>query len=57
MEALTRPPSTAAARYDKAMAADVDEPGVRAFSLQSLDLKSDPPRWRLNLRRCAIRCP
>lgn len=34
---------------DKRLAATVDEPGVRAFLLQSLDLKSDPPRWKLNL--------
>jgi esterase len=27
----------------------VDEASLRAFFLQSLDLKSDPPRWRLNL--------
>lgn len=27
----------------------VDDPGVRAFLLQSLDLKSDPKAWRLNL--------
>ncbi len=25
------------------------DPALRAFFLQSLDLKSDPPRWRLNL--------
>jgi pimeloyl-ACP methyl ester carboxylesterase len=27
----------------------VDDPGVRAFLLQSLDLKGQYPRWRLNL--------
>jgi esterase len=36
---------TADARLSQA----VDDPGVRAFLLQSLDLKSSPPRWRLNL--------
>lgn len=30
-------------------AAGVDDPALRPFFLQSLDLKSDPPRWRLNL--------
>lgn len=34
---------------DRRLAETVDEPGVRAFFLQSLDLKSDPPRWKLNL--------
>ena len=34
---------------DRRLAAAVPEPGVRAFLLASLDLKSDPPRWRLNL--------
>jgi pimeloyl-ACP methyl ester carboxylesterase len=34
---------------DRRLAATVTEPGVRAFLLQSLDLKADPPRWRLNL--------
>ena len=27
----------------------VPDPGTRAFLLQSLDLKDNPPRWRLNL--------
>ena len=34
---------------DRRLAETVTEPGVRAFLLQSLDLKADPPRWRLNL--------
>jgi pimeloyl-ACP methyl ester carboxylesterase len=34
---------------DGGLAAAVADPGVRAFLLQSLDLKADPPRWRLNL--------
>ena len=34
---------------DAALAKKVDDPGVRAFLLQSLDLKSDPKAWRLNL--------
>lgn len=34
---------------DRRLAAEVPDPGVRAFLLQSLDLKEDPPRWRLNL--------
>jgi len=34
---------------DDALAARVEDPGVRAFLLQSLDLKAQPPAWRLNL--------
>ena len=34
---------------DAALAERVDDPGVRAFLLQSLDLKADPKAWRLNL--------
>ena len=35
---------------DAALARQIDDPGVRAFLLQSLDLKSDPKAWRLNLK-------
>lgn len=31
------------------LAALIEDERVRAFLLQSLDLKADPPRWRLNL--------
>jgi pimeloyl-ACP methyl ester carboxylesterase len=34
---------------DRRLAATVPDPGLRAFFLQSLDLKASPPRWRLNL--------
>ncbi len=34
---------------DRRLALSVEDPGVRAFLLQSLDLRADPPRWRLNL--------
>lgn len=34
---------------DARLADAIAEPGVRAFLLQSLDLKSDPPRWKYNL--------
>ena len=34
---------------DSKLAAAIPEDGTRAFLLQSLDLKSQPPRWRLNL--------
>ena len=34
---------------DQRLARDVPDAATRAFLLQSLDLKSEPPRWRLNL--------
>ncbi|MCB1405155.1 MAG: alpha/beta fold hydrolase [Rhodobacteraceae bacterium] len=34
---------------DRRLSARVEDPQVRAFLLQSLDLKAVPPRWRLNL--------
>lgn len=34
---------------DAALRASVPDPGVRAFLLQSLDLRAVPPAWRLNL--------
>ncbi len=37
------------AQADAALAGRIDDPALRAFFLQSLDLKADPPRWRLNL--------
>lgn len=40
---------TTRAEADAALAGSVDDPALRAFFLQSLDLRSHPPRWRLNL--------
>lgn len=40
---------TARSEADRRLSGAVPEDGVRAFLLQSLDLKEDPPRWRLNL--------
>jgi esterase len=34
---------------DRRLAEVLDDAGLRAFFLQSLDLKAEPPRWRLNL--------
>ncbi len=34
---------------DRRLAAQIDDAGIRAFLLQSLDLKADPPRWKMNL--------
>jgi pimeloyl-ACP methyl ester carboxylesterase len=40
---------TARGEADARLAERIDDPGIRAFLLQSLDLRADPPRWRLNL--------
>lgn len=37
------------AEADAALAQDIDDPALRAFFLQSLDLRDRPPRWKLNL--------
>jgi esterase len=42
---------------DRALAATVHDAGLRAFFLQSLDLKSQPPVWRLNLPVLADQMP
>jgi esterase len=34
---------------DAALATWIDDPALRAFFLQSLDLRARPPRWKLNL--------
>ncbi|MBT0958760.1 alpha/beta fold hydrolase [Alphaproteobacteria bacterium KMM 3653] len=50
--ALRRVPPDAMARRSEADAALtplIEEAGVRAFLLQSLDTKAEPPKWRLNL--------
>ena len=40
---------TSRAEADRRLAASVPDPGLRVFFLQSLDLKTDPATWRLNL--------
>ena len=42
---------------DERLSAMVDQPVVRAFLLQSLDLRSQPPGWRLNLDALAREMP
>lgn len=49
MEAMDLAPLRLRSEADAQLAAHIAEPGIRAFLLQSLDLKSDPPRWRFNL--------
>jgi pimeloyl-ACP methyl ester carboxylesterase len=40
---------SARSEADRRLAATVEDAALRAFLLQSLDLKADRPRWRLNL--------
>lgn len=40
---------TTRGQADAALTAGVEDPALRAFFLQSLDLRTHPPRWRLNL--------
>ncbi|SDW58247.1 alpha/beta fold hydrolase [Roseicitreum antarcticum] len=49
MEAMDLTGLTSRSEADRRLAAHVDAAPVRAFLLQSLDLKASPPRWRLNL--------
>jgi esterase len=49
MRGLDLSPPIPRAEADRRLSASVADSGLRAFFLQSLDLKSVPPRWRLNL--------
>lgn len=49
METVDPSQITSRSDADAALKGLVDDPGVRAFLLQSLDLKSDPHKWVLNL--------
>jgi esterase len=40
---------TTRAEADAALSLQIDDPALRAFFLQSLDLRQHPPRWKLNL--------
>jgi pimeloyl-ACP methyl ester carboxylesterase len=49
MAALDLPRITTRAEADAALAASVEDPALRAFFLQSLDFRHQPPQWKLNL--------
>lgn len=49
MESLDLAAIDRRSQADAALSHRIDDPGIRAFLLQSLDLKADPPRWKLNL--------
>jgi pimeloyl-ACP methyl ester carboxylesterase len=42
---------------DRRLSASVPDPALRAFFLQSLDVRTDPPQWRLNLDVLAEEMP
>ena len=50
MEALDLDGLNHRSEADKRLAEILHAPSLRAFFLQSLDLKSKPPRWTLNLK-------
>ena len=49
MRALDLTNLTSRAEADRRLTATIPDPSLRAFFLQSLDLKTQPPHWRLNL--------
>lgn len=49
MKAMDLTDLSTRAEADRRLALTVEDPGLRAFFLQSLDLKSQPPRWKLSL--------
>lgn len=49
MRALDLTNLTSRAEADRRLSATVPDPALRAFFLQSLDLRIQPPAWRLNL--------
>jgi esterase len=57
MQAMSLGNLTTRAEADRRLAISVPDPGLRAFFLQSLDLKATPPRWRLNLPVLADQMP
>ena len=49
MRGLNRAHLTSRTEADSRLAATIPDPALRAFFLQSLDLKTEPASWRLNL--------
>jgi esterase len=48
---------TTRAEADASLATAVDDPALRAFFLQSLDFRNQPPEWRLNLDILGLEMP
>jgi esterase len=57
MQALVLDGLTTRSEADRRLAQHVEDPALRAFFLQSLDLKATPPVWRLNLPVLADQMP
>lgn len=57
MRALALDGLTSRGDADRRLSAHVPDASLRAFFLQSLDLKAAPPRWRLNLDVLADQMP
>ena len=49
MRALDLTDLASRSEADRRLSATIADPALRAFFLQSLDLKANPPEWRLNL--------
>jgi pimeloyl-ACP methyl ester carboxylesterase len=49
MRALDVTGLAARSEADRRLSGTIPDPALRAFFLQSLDLKANPPRWKLNL--------
>ena len=48
---------TSRGEADRRLSQTIPDPALRAFFLQSLDLRAQPPRWRLNLDVLAAEMP
>ena len=57
MRALDLAELTTRGQADQRLSLTMEDAALRAFFLQSLDLKADPPRWRLNLDVLAAEMP
>ena len=57
MEGLDLTGLTSRADADQRLAETIEDPALRAFFLQSLDLRATPPGWRLNLAVLAREMP
>lgn len=57
MRALSLEGLTSRSEADRRLSDHIADPGLRAFFLQSLDLKAQPPQWRLNFEALAAEMP
>ena len=57
MRALSCEGLTSRSEADRRLSAHIADPGLRAFFLQSLDLKAQPAQWRLNFDTLAAEMP